>query len=82
MDYTRPVLAAPAAPRPRRRLQRPCLICGLLPGSHGIAILSCRLMRTQRVGERVMGTTLLVGLCTRCLAEALRDGRVPASRKR
>jgi ribosomal protein S14 len=72
----------PIAPRKtRKRLVRPCLICGLRPGRHGIAVLACRLSRTQRVDGKVISSTLLVALCVLCLREAARDGRIPATRQ-
>jgi hypothetical protein len=69
---------------PRRRIgpnpvERPCFVCGIWPGGHGIQVMAIRLQRTQRAGAKVIGTTLRVGLCARCLVEAIRDGRVPAT---
>jgi hypothetical protein len=73
----------PAAAPTRRRgrapglVQRVCLVCGLHPrNGAGVAVLACQLKRSYRKGATVTSATLRIGLCTRCLLEAIEDGRL------
>ena len=69
-------------PRPgagRKPERRPCIGCGLVaPNDAGIRVVAISLHRVARLPAKRM-TRLRAGLCSRCYAEMIEDGRLPAS---